>query len=281
MALHEDQDRFAVLFPDRLHALFHVVWRVHRALLHLDDDVAGFQAAFGRLAVRRDLHDHNALLVVGELVLVLQVGGNGRDLQPESQQIHGRGGIGLAAAVRRGELSVAGLLRQRGGDGDFLTVAPYDDGNLLTHFGFRDKARQGRHVLHLLPIESKDDVAVADFRLIRRAAIVHAGDHRAGDVLQADAFSDILRYLLDANAEPAADRVPDIAQLRHDGLHHLGRDGEPDAHRSAGAGVDRGVHADDLAVHVEQRAARVTLVDGGVGLDEVVVRALVYVTIPS
>ena len=38
------------------------------------------------------------------------------------------------------------------------------------------------------------------------------------------------------------------------------------------AGIeDGGVDADDLAVEVEERAARVALVDGGVGLDEVLV----------
>jgi hypothetical protein len=39
-------------------------------------------------------------------------------------------------------------------------------------------------------------------------------------------------------------------------------------------GEDRGVHADHLALHVEERAARVAAVDRGVGLDEVVVGAL-------
>jgi hypothetical protein len=38
---------------------------------------------------------------------------------------------------------------------------------------------------------------------------------------------------------------------------------EPD-----GLGVDGGVHADDLAGHIDQRAAGVAGVDGGVGLDE-------------
>ena len=48
---------------------------------------------------------------------------------------------------------------------------------------------------------------------------------------------------------------------------------EADADRAAVRRQDRGVHADDLAVHVEQRPARVAAVDRGVGLDEVVVGA--------
>jgi hypothetical protein len=45
--------------------------------------------------------------------------------------------------------------------------------------------------------------------------------------------------------------------------------GEADAHAAARARVDRGVDAHQVAVDVDQRAARVAGVDGGVGLDEV------------
>ena len=45
--------------------------------------------------------------------------------------------------------------------------------------------------------------------------------------------------------------------------------GEADAHAAARARVDRGVDAFEVAVDVDQRAARIAGVDGGVGLDEV------------
>ncbi len=48
----------------------------------------------------------------------------------------------------------------------------------------------------------------------------------------------------------------------------VGRHGEADALRAHGLGVDGGVHADDLAGHVDERTAGVAGVDGGVGLDE-------------
>ena len=48
----------------------------------------------------------------------------------------------------------------------------------------------------------------------------------------------------------------------------VGGHGEADALRAHGLGVDGGVHADDLAGHVDERAAGVAGVDGGVGLDE-------------
>ncbi len=42
----------------------------------------------------------------------------------------------------------------------------------------------------------------------------------------------------------------------------------------AGRRVDGGIHPDHLAAHVEQRAAGIAAVDGGIGLDEVVERPL-------
>ena len=47
-------------------------------------------------------------------------------------------------------------------------------------------------------------------------------------------------------------------------------DGEADVHGDRRI-QDGGIDADDLALEVEQRAARVALIDGGVGLDEVLV----------
>ena len=116
-----------------------------------------------------------------------------------------------------------------------------------------------------------------DLRLVGRPAVGHAGDHRAGGVLQAQALGDVRRHLLDAHAQPAAPRMAVFLQLRDDVLRHVRRDREADADRPAGRRVDRRVDADHLAVHVEQRAARVAAVDRRVGLDEVVVRPLMDV----
>ena len=60
------------------------------------------------------------------------------------------------------------------------------------------------------------------------------------------------------------DAVQDVAR-------HAGGNGEPDPLIAAGARVDGGVDADHLAAGVDQGAAGVPGVDGGVGLDEVLV----------
>ena len=92
--------------------------------------------------------------------------------------------------------------------------------------------------------------------------------------LSAEALGELGRQRLDGHAEPAARHLALGRQLRVDPLGHVDGDGEADADIAAGAREDRAVDADDLARHVDERAARVARVDGGVGLEEVVEGAL-------
>ena len=62
-------------------------------------------------------------------------------------------------------------------------------------------------------------------------------------------------------------------------LHGLGGHGEADADRTARGRDDRGVDTDHLAVEVEQRPARIAAIDGGIGLDVVVVRPRIDVAV--
>ena len=50
--------------------------------------------------------------------------------------------------------------------------------------------------------------------------------------------------------------------------HHIRRDGEADALRSARARVDRRIDADHPPAHVDQRTAGIAGIDGGIGLNE-------------
>ena len=60
-----------------------------------------------------------------------------------------------------------------------------------------------------------------------------------------------------------------LDQLPAHDHEHVDGDGEADALVAAGVAGDGRVDADDLAVEVDQRAAAVAGVDGGVGLQEV------------
>ena len=61
---------------------------------------------------------------------------------------------------------------------------------------------------------------------------------------------------------------PYLLQVVHDLARQIAGDGEPDALIAAALREDRGVDADQLAVGVDQRAARVARIDRGVGLNE-------------
>ena len=75
------------------------------------------------------------------------------------------------------------------------------------------------------------------------------------------------RDVLPGNSDVAsADAaVPD--QSRRDELGSVDADGEAD---SLGHGNDRRIHADDLSTRIDQRAAGVPGIEGGVGLDHAV-----------
>ena len=97
-------------------------------------------------------------------------------------------------------------------------------------------------------------VTTTDDHAIREA--VDAADRRglARLELDADGAANDLMFRPDEHVVDIGDDV--------------GRHGEADALGAHGLGVDGGVHADDLAVHVDERAAGVAGIDGGVGLDE-------------
>ena len=59
----------------------------------------------------------------------------------------------------------------------------------------------------------------------------------------------------------------------------VGRHRKADADRAAGRRNDRGVDADDFAIEVEQRAAGIAAVNGGVGLNVIVVRPRIDVAV--
>src|SRR5690606_9162184 len=80
-----------------------------------------------------------------------------------------------------------------------------------------------------------------------------------------------LGYRLNADAEIAALDLLAAAKLLDDWGRDFGRNGEADADAAAGRRQDRIVDADDVAAHVEQRAAGVSAVDARVGLDVAVV----------
>src|SRR5690606_16982008 len=92
---------------------------------------------------------------------------------------------------------------------------------------------------------------------------------RAEYLLLADGF--VARGVHDGDPEEAVAGRPGFDEFRGDALDEVGGDGEPEpdaaARGRAGPG-DGDVDADESALRVEEGAARVPGVDGGVGLDD-------------
>jgi len=129
--------------------------------------------------------------------------------------------------------------------------------------------QQRLHAIGLLVAHRSDHVAGADAGLGGRAVLQHAGDDHARVGLHAEGLGQLGREVARLDADPAAAHLAFLHDaLEHD-LGHRHGDGEADAHAAARARIDRGVDAQQVAVDVDQRAARVAGVDGRVGLDEV------------
>jgi hypothetical protein len=79
----------------------------------------------------------------------------------------------------------------------------------------------------------------------------------------------LLALSVDVHADPASSHPADGGDLVRHPHRALDRDGEAQADAAARLGQYEGIHADDLAVGVDQRAARVTRVDRRVGLNHV------------
>ena len=161
----------------------------------------------------------------------------------------------------------------------FLALADDDHVDFLADRRVGYDARQIVHLLDVVTVEFDDHVTRFDAAGLRRTFVVDSGDESAMRRLDAKAFGDVVGDLLDAHAEPAAARLAVLAELVDDGNGARRRHRETDTDRAARGRNDRGVDADDFAVEVEQRTAGIAPVDGGVGLDVVVVRTRVDVAV--
>ncbi len=120
-----------------------------------------------------------------------------------------------------------------------------------------------------LPLSGQYDIARPEPGLGRRPGFVDGRDQRPGRLLHAERFGDLRRHRLELGTDigPLEEIEPRLGRVG-EGPHHVGRDGEADADRTAAAAIDSRVDADQLATHVDQRAAGIAGIDGGIGLDE-------------
>src|SRR5215472_13816317 len=186
------------------------------------------------------------------------------------------GFAGVSAFIGRGVVlrdSLVGedFIAVTDGDGGVLGLAVVQDADAYGGVGVAacDLIDEVVAVLDLAAVDGGDDVAGLEAGFIGGAAGLNGLDEHA--VLEViDTVDRAGEALLELDADGAADDlVAGADEVVVDGDDGIGGHCETDALVAGRLGVDRGIDADDFAVHVEQRAAGVAGVDGGVGLDEV------------
>ena len=80
----------------------------------------------------------------------------------------------------------------------------------------------------------------------------------------------LIRQILRHESQPAADHVAMLQDLLHDAAHEIDGNRKTDPFGSAGGAVQHGgVDADQVALRVDERAAGIAEIDGGIGLNEI------------
>src|SRR5712692_7247956 len=156
-------------------------------------------------------------------------------------------------------------------DSVFGTAAVNLQLDLLADPGQADRVAQLGAAAHRLAVDRHHQIAAVQTGALGRRAGIDAGDHRARGVRRIHALREIRRQILDHDADAAALHFAESDELLHDAARHGDRHREADADIAAARRQDRGIDADALALQVDQRAARIALVDRRVGLDEILV----------
>src|SRR3984885_2479216 len=279
---HEQHRDFLALTLELIEPALEVGRVADALILHFDDHIARRTLLVGgpRRHTGIDPGDDHAFDVFPHLVLLAQIVGQARQLETERLLYRGlrrlrvvlvgRVGCRLLTVLEPADFHPAGF---------FLALADDDDFDFLADRRVSDDARQVVHFLHVMTVELDHDVAGLDAARFGRPPVVDPGNQRAMRRLDVEAFGDVVGDLLDPHAEPAAAGLAVLAQLVEHRHRRVRRHRKADAYRAAGRRNDRGVHADDFAVEIEQRTAGIAAINGGVGLDVIVVRPRIDVTV--
>src|ERR1022692_3914618 len=242
---------------------------VHRLAVDGDDHVARLQAdVIGEGTGLHRLHLHTALLLDSQAIGLLL--GQVLDLHTEF-------GGGRFAVGRRILRAIGVLL------GEELRAVGHYHLQVVTlalalhRNGQRGADRRGGHggdqlvaVGDGLAVDGGNDVAVLHAGLLAGAARDYLGYEYA--FFDARHFQVRARLVGVARCEVYADGAADDFAVLDDVVvdlrRHVDGQGEADALVSAVARGDGGIDADELAADVQQRAAAIAGVDGGVGLQE-------------
>ena len=188
-------------------------------------------------------------------------------------QLHHAGGLFGGFGLAAGGQHVAGrLLIGLHLDADFFVATEDIQHDLGAGLLAGDEAAQLLSGGHGLSVHRNDDVGRLELRPVGRPAGFDGTHHHAIFGLGVDvAEPAILPKIGDPDSQPGPDELAVFDEAIADFTGQIGGDGKADADPDAHGRADHGIHAHDLAVDVDQRAAGIAHVDIGIGLDEILV----------
>src|ERR1700730_10122892 len=237
----------------------------HTLSSDFQNHVALLEPAIRGRALRIDFHDNDAFLACS-INLACRC-----DRHAQSRNVRAEGGtFTISIDVSLGFLSIWQLTKRETDDRALALMHHVQLGSAARRVA-TDDAGQFPGIPDRLTIDRGNDVACFNAGLCCRSILLGISYQRALRLLQTDAVGDILGYRLNLNADPTAADASLVLELSDHVLYRRCRDRKCDADAATGWRIDRSVYADDLALHIEGRATRITLVDGGVDLNEIVV----------
>ena len=238
--------------------------------VHRLNDVARLDAGVGRTALRIDvLHD--------ETGRVLRCAQARRELRGQRRNRHAQRRP-VVVAVRPAAVAARRLAGvqfvQLHADVFLRTVANDDEIRRAARPGLRHPITQRVEIVHLHAIERLNHVALFQPRPIGCAVRRHRAYDGAAGALQSKTLRHLRRHLLHGHAQLRARDLALRPQLLHHALRHVHRNSEADTDVAAGLRQDLRVDANELAPGVDERAAGIPVVDGRVGLEEILIAAV-------
>jgi len=230
--------------------------------IDLEDDVSSGQAFAVGLAVLPHLSDEKAFLCFQAVT-----SGQGRSELPDGEAEVLVGAFCLHSCLSRVELFDRYAKRLLLAVPDNLYV------NLFAGLDIGNLEFQDIRILDLFAVDLDDHIVLLETGSIGRTPFFNTADQCAVLILQLEGilvlFSEWSRLNADTNSAP--DDAALLLKLSNDFFGQVGGDGESQADAAAGWGKDVARDSDDFALHIDQRSAAVAAVDGGVGLDEILV----------
>src|SRR5208283_4150937 len=260
-AVSPHQDHRILSFRNAGQRLLHVgcTWRL--LAIHTLDDVAGLKSSFFGRAARLNALNDSTFQTRRRLQLRTHVRVEVGDADSPAWFATVGAGVELFLLVLGAELF------ERDCHIDALTISQDIERDLSSRVLRADFGMKLSGARNLLAVESNDDVADFEASLRSRRVRLHFADDRSIRVLQVEELGVLRRYV--GNAYPNVG-VADLTVTHQGvdrGLHDLRWNGESHAREASRGRDEEGVNADDLATSVDQRAPRVALIYGRVGLN--------------